>query len=47
MDKLLIELFLRGLATYYGMTLKEFNKVINGSEEKLLRFYKDYIYNHN
>jgi hypothetical protein len=42
-----IELFLRGLASYFGMSLKEFNKVIDGDPEKFSRFYNDYKYNHN
>ena len=47
MDKFESELFLRGLASYYGMTIKEFNEIINGSYDKLLRFYNDFKYNHN
>lgn len=41
------ELFLRGLAAYFGMTLIEFNKVIRSDIEKFKRFYYDYKYNHN
>lgn len=42
-----IELFVRGLAAYFGLTVKEFNELLNGDESKLYRFYYDYKYNHN
>lgn len=41
------ELLLRGLASYYGMTVPEFAKLIGDDVEKLKRFYYDFIYNHN
>lgn len=41
------ELLLRGLASYYGMTIQEFYELIGGDVEKLKRFYYDFIYNHN
>ena len=42
-----LELALRGLAAYFGMSVKEFNKLINGDAAKLKRFYYDFINNHN
>jgi len=41
------ELFIRGLAIYFGMTVPEFAEVIGNDPDKLLRFYLDYKYNHN
>lgn len=41
------ELIIRGLASYYGMAIKEFHNVIGQDPEKLKRFYYDYITNHN
>lgn len=35
------------LSYYYGMSLDEFVKLINGDEDKLYRFIDDYIHNHN
>lgn len=42
-----IELFVRGLAAYFGLTVKEFNELLNGDISKLERFYLDYKNNHN
>ena len=41
------ELLLRGLASYYGMTVQEFAKLIGDDVEKLKQFFYDFIYNHN
>lgn len=41
-----VELFLRGLAAYYGMNIVEFNNLIDGSYEKLMRFYDEYKRTH-
>ena len=35
------------VAYYYGMSIDEFAKLINGDAEKLARFIEDYLYNHN
>ncbi len=41
------ELIVRGLASYFGMTVTEFAKLINGDIEKFKRFYYDFKNNHN
>ena len=41
------ELFLRGLAAYFGMTVSEFAELIGNDYKKLYRFWHDYKYNHN
>lgn len=35
------------LSRYYGMTVPEFLKLMNGDINKLYRFICDYLYNHN
>ena len=35
------------LSNYYGMTVQEFQRLINNDIDKLYRFMYDFVYNHN
>ena len=41
------ELIVRGLASYFGMSVTEFAKLINDDVDKFKRFYYDFVTNHN